>query len=626
MRNQRTWNKSVAVLAAGAALLGTLRAQSFNVDIGANPLTTPSSGYGAAAASPGHWNAFNAASGAPQQLADLSGSPTGVQLTIVGGQGNFLFNNTLTTGDDAALMDDTGDLNLAGGGLDVANYTFSGMSNGRYDVYTYAWAPDAPYFTTFTDVGGGIPCAQLCGGGQWTGAHVAGVTYIKETVVVTNNQLSLTVNTDLGWGSCNGIQVVANNSGAGARLAAFDIGTEEQNPLDATTAFGRYWVSGKNPLDPTVPPHRIHEYTGISHSYLASFSVLTTSPSLTQVDHAGSIVASTTSAGDKQLLVFDDQMGRSTYKYTRSGTAGGAGTLTQTFTTAGTHKKEVDFNPISGVYYSITSTGDIEAFFFDSAGVAHQLTQFPPPPSTLLVGLAIDYVSNILWGFSQTSPCGGSTNLVEFVPMNPADGTVLGPSFFGDMTLAGANVAISCHICVDPANPGALAICALQSGPPAHVVLYSLGVSVSTVVNYCTPSTTSHGCVPVMSSNGLPSVSATSGFTVTAANVEGQKQGLIFYGINNTGFTPLPWSPNSTSFLCVKSPTQRTPVQNGGGTLNACNGVLSVDLLAFLAANPGALGSPFAAGSPVYLQAWFRDPPAPKTTNLSDALQVTMLP
>jgi hypothetical protein len=142
---------------------------------------------------------------------------------------------------------------------------------------------------------------------------------------------------------------------------------------------------------------------------------------------------------------------------------------------------------------------------------------------------------------------------------------------------------------------------------------------------YCTAGTTTNNCVPAISGSGTPSASAPTGFTISVAAVEGQKQGLIFYGIDNTGFAPLPWGP-STSFLCVKSPTQRTPPQASGGTVNACDGVIAIDWNAFIAANPTALGAPFSAGDDVYAQAWFRDPPSPKTTNLSDALHFNVGP
>jgi hypothetical protein len=143
-------------------------------------------------------------------------------------------------------------------------------------------------------------------------------------------------------------------------------------------------------------------------------------------------------------------------------------------------------------------------------------------------------------------------------------------------------------------------------------------------VAYCTAGTTSSGCIAVMSSTGTPSVTATSGFTLSAGGVEGQTSGLIFYGIS--GRLAAPWGSGSSSFLCVKSPTQRMATQNTGGTDGACDGTLSEDWLAFVAAHPGALGAPFAAGQTVNAQGWFRDPPAAKTTSLSNGLEFTVGP
>jgi hypothetical protein len=144
--------------------------------------------------------------------------------------------------------------------------------------------------------------------------------------------------------------------------------------------------------------------------------------------------------------------------------------------------------------------------------------------------------------------------------------------------------------------------------------------------NYCTAGTTTNGCNATISASAQPSASQATPCTLTVANVEGQKQGLVFYGLDNTGFTPLPWATTSTSFFCVKSPTQRTFPQTSGGVANQCNGVLSVELNNFFGAFPSALGLPFATGDKLYVQAWFRDPPAPRTTNLSNAIELTMKP
>jgi hypothetical protein len=155
-----------------------------------------------------------------------------------------------------------------------------------------------------------------------------------------------------------------------------------------------------------------------------------------------------------------------------------------------------------------------------------------------------------------------------------------------------------------------------------------LASGVAPSVNYCTAGTTTNGCVATMSSTGTPSVSASSGFTLDVTNVEGQKTGIIFYGASGPVATP--WGTTS-SYLCVKAPTQRTPSQNTGGTFLACDGAMTIDLLAYLSANPTAIGgssstSAFAAGQNAWCQGWFRDPPNQKTTSLSDGLQITFAP
>jgi hypothetical protein len=144
------------------------------------------------------------------------------------------------------------------------------------------------------------------------------------------------------------------------------------------------------------------------------------------------------------------------------------------------------------------------------------------------------------------------------------------------------------------------------------------------VTSYCTAGTSTNGCAADLSASGTTSISASSGFVLTCASVEGQKTGLLFYGLS--GSTASPWAPSSTSYLCVKSPTQRTSAQSSGGTANTCNGVLAIDFAAWIAVNPGAIGTPFVAGDTLFSQVWYRDPPAPKTTNLSNALAFTMTP
>ncbi len=142
-------------------------------------------------------------------------------------------------------------------------------------------------------------------------------------------------------------------------------------------------------------------------------------------------------------------------------------------------------------------------------------------------------------------------------------------------------------------------------------------------IAYCTAGTSTSGCNATLYWTGTPSVSAGSGFTISAANVEGMKLGLFFYGVNGPAASP--WGAGS-SFLCVKAPTQRLGVMNSVGTTGQCDGVLSIDFNVFLANHPTALGQPFVGGESICVQAWYRDPPASKNTNLSNGLEFTLSP
>jgi hypothetical protein len=82
---------------------------------------------------------------------------------------------------------------------------------------------------------------------------------------------------------------------------------------------------------------------------------------------------------------------------------------------------------------------------------------------------------------------------------------------------------------------------------------------------------------------------------VVVALVEGQRAGIVFYGLAPT---LQPWCSmgGGSSFLCVKAPTTRLGVQNSGGALGSCNGSLSFDWNAYQLANPSGLGAPWSAG------------------------------
>jgi hypothetical protein len=110
---------------------------------------------------------------------------------------------------------------------------------------------------------------------------------------------------------------------------------------------------------------------------------------------------------------------------------------------------------------------------------------------------------------------------------------------------------------------------------------------------------------------------------VAANGVDGQKLGLLFYGVG--GAVSSPWGASS-SVLCVKPPQQRTGQQSSGGTSGLCDGAFVLDFNAYVASHPTSLGQPFLAGDTLRVQGWYRDPPSPKTTSLTDALELYLCP
>ena len=147
-----------------------------------------------------------------------------------------------------------------------------------------------------------------------------------------------------------------------------------------------------------------------------------------------------------------------------------------------------------------------------------------------------------------------------------------------------------------------------------------------TAANYCTAGLSAAGCQALLSSAGTPSATAASGFTLTANTVEGQKDGLFYFGTN--GQQSNPWG-NGTSFQCVVPPTIRTPLQTGVGTIGAVRRRQldrpQRDLVRRAARSPTK--NP-GSGAVVDAQFWYRDPAntSNQTTSLSDAIEFTVCP
>jgi hypothetical protein len=176
-------------------------------------------------------------------------------------------------------------------------------------------------------------------------------------------------------------------------------------------------------------------------------------------------------------------------------------------------------------------------------------------------------------------------------------------SSFLDFTPGGSN---------QPQTPGASNPACIEDHPGYE----------GNVMMYCTAGTTTSGCNALISASQNPSVSYANPCVVAAIHVEGQKQGILFYGA--TGPVNANW--NGVSRLCVATPWQRTGQHGTGGNAGDCDGVLAIDWNDYQINHPGAVGQPWAVGNDVNAQGWFRDPTAPKTTNMSNGVQMTCVP
>jgi hypothetical protein len=251
--------RSFLALAASLSLGVAAAAQNVNVDVG-NLSGTPSSSYGAAAAQAGFWNGLDASSlGTVFPLQGLNGAATGVSVSYQlfgNGLGNFSFNHAGTSGGDEALMDDLQDI---GSGSSLATWTFSGLSAGTYNVYTYAWAPDDPVNSKSRVKVQGSSDPEQTLGGPWPGSQALGVTYARHALTVgASGQIVVEVRPSIDFGSVNGIQLVALGGGGGP--AKFCTSKPSSLPgctptLDGTsTSVSKSAGAGSYTIDATFVP------------------------------------------------------------------------------------------------------------------------------------------------------------------------------------------------------------------------------------------------------------------------------------------------------------------------------------------------------------------------------------
>jgi hypothetical protein len=251
-----TFQRVPLAIAFLAATAGIGFGQSFNLDIGPTTFGLPSPTYGAASGQTGTW--FNVDTPTAQfgaALSDINGAATGVTLTAVPAAGfgvaDFTFDNANTTGDDQALMDDFCDSS-------TSTWTFTGLANGVYDVYVYAWAPDnrTTFFSDVTVIGGGAGMVH-CGGQVWAGAFNNPGHYMNDTVVVTNGTLVVDMKNPVPVTptSLNGIQLRASTCGLAVTYCTAKINSLGCSPsisstgISSATAGSGFVITGSSVIN-----------------------------------------------------------------------------------------------------------------------------------------------------------------------------------------------------------------------------------------------------------------------------------------------------------------------------------------------------------------------------------------
>ena len=196
---------------ASSILAGSARGQSINFDIQGNTGTTePHHTFSGAAGSAGIWNEVFAAIGNHDGFVDANSLPTPAVLNISTGQSGrcnpaFCAGALPTGSDNEALMDDYLRFN---GELKVS---FRNLNAGTYDVYVYAWAPDNVQYRTL------VYSKALGGAWPMNNMQMADRTYTsKSSVPVSSNgKMSITLKTQISFGTLNGIQLVQTGTAVG---------------------------------------------------------------------------------------------------------------------------------------------------------------------------------------------------------------------------------------------------------------------------------------------------------------------------------------------------------------------------------------------------------------------------
>lgn len=238
---------------APVVLASLAGAQAFNIDVGPNLILwpEPSPAYGAAAGQTGVWNPVKDPFGG-DTLLDLLGGASGVSVSS-NISSSFSWPFGTFGADDDAFTSDGQAISYFG---PPAEWTFTGLADGQYDVYTYAWSPEnTGALSDVTIVG--QPASTQTVGGIWSGSpHVFGVTYAKHSITVSGGTFGVEVygNTMPTSATVLGFQIVpaANyvtfcfGDGSGAACPCGNFGTSGTGCANSTGNGALLSVSGSN--------------------------------------------------------------------------------------------------------------------------------------------------------------------------------------------------------------------------------------------------------------------------------------------------------------------------------------------------------------------------------------------
>jgi DNA-binding beta-propeller fold protein YncE len=281
------------------------------------------------------------------------------------------------------------------------------------------------------------------------------------------------------------------------------------------------------------------------------------------------------------------------------------------------------FDPLTATLYGVDEATDQLLTINTSTGVA---TAVGPVGFDAIRGLDFDTDSGQLYGSDPNRKL--LIRIDTLTGAGVAVGTFGPPGIEGLADRPGAGVMYGCNegakklFSVNTSNASTTLIGVYSSPQPGSAYVLDFGEIPAT---YCTAGSSASGCQALLSASGTPSATAVSGFTLQASTVEGQKDGLFFFGTN--GQQASSWG-NGTSYQCVVPPVVRAGTLTGSGTPGVCDGSFVQDLNALWcptcpkpSKNPGG-------GATVQAQLWYRDPlsTSNQTTSLSDAIEFVMSP